>query len=107
MGWSCTALAGDVLDAVRAACIEDTGSSNRWRGKSHCYFFEVGRENLDGAITGTVWREAPGNLCYRSGSFRIEPSGRVSRGPALFRRAANALPNPEAAGWHRIESTRS
>jgi hypothetical protein len=71
--------------------------SNTYTVKGVSYFFEVSRtEHLDGAITGSIMRmipAAPGDtrtFAQRSGNFRIEPEGKVSRGPAFLKRAANA-----------------
>ena len=74
MGYSCAAKADYVLNTFRG----DGESSNTWRGPDgREYFYEVGRENRDGAITGSVW-------CmdgYRKGSFRIARDGRIERAP--------------------------
>ena len=51
MGYGCTAKAGMVMDTFRG----DGGSSNVWHYKGVEYFWEQGRENADGAITGSVW----------------------------------------------------
>jgi hypothetical protein len=50
-------------------------------------FWEIGREHEDGAVTGTVFKpylQDPGRV-VRTGSFRIEPSGKVTRFPTLPR----------------------
>ena len=46
-------------------------------------FWETGREQADGAITGTVWKPwaQDKTRVVKAGSFRIEPDGRVSRFP--------------------------
>jgi len=91
MGWSCARDAGRTLDAFSKACIENSGSQNTWKdAQGRSYFFETSRtEHHDGAITGTVWRVV-GGLCRRSGSFRIEADGRVSRAPRFLKDAAKA-----------------
>lgn len=92
MGWSCRAEAGAVLDAWRDACVADSGTSNGYKVRGVEYFWEVGREQWDGAITGTVHRtvrvEGDAKFCRPSGTFRVEPDGRVTRGPAMLKRAA-------------------
>lgn len=92
MGWSCMAKAGNRLRAIQEWCSWNGGDSsqNSWRdpktGVRH--FFEVGREQDDGAITGTIYKHAtefPGDTYKRAGSFRIEPDGRTFRGPAALK----------------------
>jgi hypothetical protein len=59
-------------------------------------FWEVGRENADGAITGTVWKpwsHDPSRV-VKKGGFRIEPDGTVTRFPGL-----SVEERREAAAW--------
>lgn len=87
MGWSCTRAANMTLDAIQQA-IGATSSNGMPDGG----FYEIGRENEDGAITGTVWRLLNANerLKYahlpnvetrvlKRGSFRIDSNGKVRR----------------------------
>jgi len=78
MGYSCTKAAGDVL---RTFPRDTEGPSNTWDHKGHRYFWERGREQRDGAVTGTIYREVPPNHACRVGSFRIEPNGTITRAP--------------------------
>ncbi len=83
MGWSCTAKAGLTLDGISKTF---QGSSNTWNTEKGTFFFETGRENADGAITGQVWKmvDVPKKgRCNRSGSFRIETDGTIARFPHL------------------------
>ena len=83
MGWSCTAKAGLTLDGISKA-FQD--SSNTWNTEKGTFFFETGRENEDGAITGQVWKMIvwnDENRCKRVGSFKIEPDGKINRFPHL------------------------
>ena len=73
MGYSATAKACMVLDTFKGG----DKSSNVWAWKGHRYMYERGRENADGAITGSVIR-MDGKRC---GSFRIDPDGQVIRAP--------------------------
>jgi hypothetical protein len=68
-----------------------TGSSNAYTVKGTTYFLEQGREQRDGAITGTVWKMTTSSVnddgievkhCEKSGSFRIDHDGTVKRYPA-------------------------
>jgi hypothetical protein len=93
MGWSCTRKAGDVAEAWREHCVAQTGASNTYRAGDKQYFFEIGREQDDGAIVGSIFRMEPepngdGFLAYRSGSFRIAPDGRIVRAPKALKDAA-------------------
>jgi len=105
MGYSCTVKASLVLDAIQAtfeATVPGTGS-NRMPGGG---FWERGREQADGAITGTTWKlfrklsdteraeaaakmggnckpEWIGDPCTRGGSFKISADGKILRFPGL------------------------
>jgi len=83
MGYSCRHEAGECLDFImRTICIN--GSSNTWSFKKDTYFFERGRENEDGSITGSVWKIDPAtNHCRRSGGVKIAPCGRLERFPHI------------------------
>lgn len=87
MGWSCNRDAGLALDAMSTLCIKQTGSSNQYLVGNKKYFFETSRrEHDDGAITGQIWKHLPdGTHIRKSGSFRIEGNGTISRGPAIFK----------------------
>ena len=83
MGWSCTAKAGFTLDGISKTF---QGSSNTWNTEKGNFFFETGRENEDGAITGQVWKMINWQgqeRCKQSGSFRIEADGTIARFPHL------------------------
>lgn len=85
MGWSCNKNAGITMDAISQACIQQTGSQNTYEIKNNKYFWEIGREQHDGAICATIWKFLNNDRCKRAGSLRIEPDGEVSRGPAWMR----------------------
>lgn len=105
MGYSCTAKASLVLAAIQSvmdAAMPNDKSSNKLPNG----FWERGREQPDGAITGTVFKtvrvlsdaeraEAAakmggacqpswiGNPCVRAGSFKISADGKIVRFPQL------------------------
>lgn len=85
MGYSCTVKAMRVLDAITRFCVQSTGSSNAWRSSdtNEGFFNEVGREQRDGAITGTVFRSISETHARRYGSFRITPDGKIARFPGI------------------------
>ena len=94
MGYSCTAVADTVLDFILNNLTKNVsnGTSNGWFNNANEYFFEQGRENQDGAITGQVWRKL-NQSAYRAGSVRIEPNGTVTRFygiPASLRKLARS-----------------
>ena len=83
MGYSCSAIAMDTVDALKAQLQEGEGkvaASNGWKKNGTEYFFEIGKEHSDGAVTGQVHRIKAG-FCYPAGSFRIEPNGIIRRFP--------------------------
>lgn len=93
MGWSCRADAGKVLAKFEEACRKSTGSSNTYKAFGKRYFFEVsGVEHADGAITGSIHRFVDKGRCVRSGSFRIEGDGTITRAPAFLKKAAKVAP---------------
>lgn len=78
MGYSCTYEANITLQAIQDSF--GMGTLNMWRdddGKE--YFFEIGRENIDGSITGTVF-DMKGK---RYGGFKIAPNGKLINFPHL------------------------
>jgi hypothetical protein len=88
MGYSCNKAAGLTLDSILEQVAPFPSPTNTWEYKGNKYFFERGREQDDGAITGQVWRMDPEDaqgrcFCHRSGSARIEPGGRVTRFPHI------------------------
>jgi len=89
MGWSCTARAGLVFDALGQEFNQPTSNGLPGGG-----FYEAGREQDDGAIVGSVWRplnaaerarwahlDRLDERVVRAGSFRIAPDGRIVRFP--------------------------
>ena len=97
MGYSCTQAADKRLDMIMGLRAGPMGkapeSTNMWysdQGKQ--YFYEIGRENRDGAITGSIYKMVQDG-CKKSGTFRIESNGQVTRFPCLNsgqKRAAKA-----------------
>jgi hypothetical protein len=86
MGWSCTQKAGTTLSKMKEICLAITEKQNCWEDNGKSFFFEIGREQRDGAITGIILRINEQNYIKKSGSLRIEPDGQVSRGPAIFKK---------------------
>ncbi len=95
MGWSCAAAADKTLRAISDIIVQRHGNQNQWETPKGQFFFETSRvEHYDGAITGTVWKTLPAGVPYRgrvyaedrvtkSGGFRIEADGKITRFPHL------------------------
>jgi hypothetical protein len=105
MGYSCTAKAALVLAAIQSV-MDEAMPNDKSSNKLPNGFWERGREQPDGAITGTVFKtvrilteaeriEAAakmggdcrpdwiGNPCARAGSFKISADGKIVRFPQL------------------------
>jgi hypothetical protein len=78
MGYSCAAKASYTRDAIIELIAVRISN-----GMPDGGFFETGREQADGAITGTVWKPTGDGHVTKRGGFRIEADGRVSRFPGL------------------------
>lgn len=80
MGYSCTAAANSTMGKIIDACFRQTKSQNVYKHGGKKYMWEIGKENADGAITGTIHEYLPTGHVKKAGTFRIEPNGTVSRG---------------------------
>lgn len=95
MGYSCTTKAMETLERMFNQEVTGCKVNNGFKGSKGFYcFYEIGRENEDGAITGSIMEtnsitEDYGESCRckKAGSFRIEPDGSVTR----FPRATKAM----------------
>ena len=83
MSYLSTIKAGNVLEEliIQLQTAEDAKTSNNYTVNGKHYFYEIGRENRDGAITGVCYKETTPGYCVRAGSFRIEPDGKITRFP--------------------------
>lgn len=103
MGYSSSAIASEVLTALMTI-VKDTPSSNVWRD----HFYEIGRENGDGAITGKVWRFTSGKfgddkrMAVSAGSFRINANGKIVRFPATTAKERRQAENAGAKRYQEI-----
>jgi hypothetical protein len=94
MGYSCRADASKVADLWTAKCVTETGTSNTWNHETGSpstgitrRFYEIGREQNDGSITGTIMEflaDRP-TFAKKVGTFKIGPDGDFVRGPAFLR----------------------
>lgn len=103
MGYSCTARASFTLQAIeeRFRAGEASNVLTTDGGKT-VYFSERGRENSDGAVTGTVFLNLPDNMARRAGSYRIEPDGKITRFKGVPKKF---WPELEAASEKRYTDT--
>jgi len=82
MGYSCTKAASDMLGLIRHS-FSDGKTSNGLRIGAATFFYEVGRENADGSITGTLFENVDETHARRYGSFKIHATGVISRFPGI------------------------
>lgn len=86
MGYSCSRKASirleQVIKFLQNLHGNPTNSSNSW---GEGYFYEIGRENVDGSITGKVMKPIPNKpgYCISAGGFKIDPNGDIVRFPTL------------------------
>lgn len=107
MGYSVAAAANDRLNGIMEHNADE--SSNTWfDDKGGRYFYDVGRENADGAFTGSVWKfitegQYAGRV-NRAGSIRIEANGKVTRFPGRNKamKAASKVALPERAPLFQV-----
>lgn len=82
MGWSCSAVASNVLDVLMKPYKD--ASVNGFKVNENRYFYEFGREQDDGAIVGQVFKYCEDEVhVTRFGSFRISGHGEVERFPGI------------------------
>ena len=82
MGYSCTRAAADMLGTISHILATDGNRNVLTIGQAQ-YFFERGREQSDGAITGTLMEMLPNDYCRKAGTVRIGPEGELARFPRL------------------------
>ena len=55
MGWSCSAIAGNIMDEISEKSFKQSGSQNVYQHKGNWFFWETSRkEHEDGSITGSI-----------------------------------------------------
>jgi hypothetical protein len=90
MGYSCTKAADDTLKLIGKTYALD-GNPNILKIGAGAFFFECGREQTDGAITGKLMEMLPNDMCKSIGSVRIAPDGSITRFPAIPRNVKTRL----------------
>jgi hypothetical protein len=81
----------EVLENIKTICRTTWGDESMYEGPSGKYKWELGRDTGNGIINGVVRKmvaeDKDGNEIYVvAGSFKIDPSGEVSRWTGLPRR---------------------
>ena len=82
MGYSCATKAMESFDQLiiqLKSAGKRTGKENGWEKNGSEYFHEIGREQRDGAVTGTVYKHTDNGYCRKAGTFRVEPDGKITR----------------------------
>lgn len=83
MGYSCTKSADDTLKLIGKTFATD-GNPNILTINGKLYFFERGREQSDGAITGVLFfTEKDSPWASAVGSVRINADGTIARFPRI------------------------
>lgn len=97
--------ADDTLKNIQAK-FRIRNSGNAFAYGTETYFWEIGRENTDGRITGTVHRDLKDqpNMCRRVGTFCIHPTGVVVRFPGIPRKEWLACQNMTEAERHHLDT---
>ena len=83
MGWSCTVDADKTLEKIQTFCKKLTGISNEWIKDGDKYFFDIGKEQKDGSITGNVYQIIDRNMAVKIGFFKISANGKIISFPKL------------------------
>ena len=103
MGYSCNTISNLSLEHLISQ-LQGAGeeTSNSWGEDPNRFFYEIGREQHDGAITGVVRKMIADNRCKVAGSFRVEPSGIISRFPDSTKKQRNHAFNVACAKFARM-----
>jgi hypothetical protein len=90
MGYSSTKAASDMLGLIRHTFTNGKYSNGLVIG-GRSFFYEVGKEQNDGSITGTLWLNIDESHARRYGSFKIHAEGVVLRFPGIKQNQRVAL----------------
>jgi hypothetical protein len=107
MGYSCTKDARNMLGVI-GRMFATNGNPNVLTIRGKEYFFERGREQSDGAITGSLFEMLPNEYCRKVGTVRIAADGTIDRFPKLTREekreAESTLHDMEARNPHLLSA---
>ena len=103
MSYSCSTKANMVLEELMIQLqVESDKTSNGFSVNWKSCFYEIGKENSDGAITGVVNKETTPGFCRVAGSFRIENTGKITRFPGSTKQQRTTA---ETAGLIKYHET--
>jgi hypothetical protein len=108
MGYSCTAKADYVLKELltQLQAAGPAKTSNGWSKNNIEYFFEIGKEQPDGAITGKVHKVQPDGLCREMNSARIDADGDIPYFPTSKQAQRDAAMTAGLIKFHEIHGGR-
>jgi hypothetical protein len=86
MGYSCVTIATLVMDELMKQVREGVSANQfttiggrKYKGQNRIFFWQQGKEQPDGAMTGPVFVCLPDCMARCCGSYRIEPDGKITR----------------------------
>lgn len=111
MGYSATAEAFKTLDLIGELLDKHqphrVGSNEFWTEDGCIAFWEIGREQFDGSMTGSVYVDSTGNGKYfKVGGFKIHANGNLIRFPHMPGYIRKAVRNPDVRKSTRFELRR-
>jgi len=77
MGYSCTQLADNTLRDITAICIKETNAQNTFKFNNSVYMWEIGKEQQDGSITGSIFKFLNEKQIIKHSSFKINSNGDI------------------------------
>lgn len=85
MGYSCAAKASLVLECLGEILLSGKDASCPSNHLPNGGFWEIGREQADGSITGKCWKPWPQDptRVISGGSFKIDSEGKIVRFPGV------------------------
>jgi hypothetical protein len=92
MSYSCTQDASHMLGVISKMYATD-GNPNILTIKGKMFFFERGRENTDGSITGYLFQMLPDGMACKRGSVKIDADGQIARFPYMLKDEREAAEN--------------
>ena len=78
MGWSCRK---DAMNTLETFTNDADSPSNAWRRGARHFFYEIGREQEDGSITGKIMEDMGNGHAVYAGNFKIAGNGDIIRAP--------------------------
>lgn len=103
MGYSSTVKAGNTSKAViEQHRYQNSGNTFTTDGGKTVYFIERGREQADGAETGTVMKFVGADSCRRHGTYRVNPDGKIIRWAGLPKKYWAAAEAAGLAEYNRV-----